>query len=331
MPLRPRLTPAIANTRRAVRECFERPELSGTKRVLLAVSGGADSMALSLAAGFELPKIGIEVFAAIINHNLQDGSKDVALSAMKQLAALGIEAVVIDIKVSKTNQGPEAAARDARYQALEKHRADIAADHILLGHNLDDQAETVLLGLTRGSGLKSIAGMKVVDGFLVRPLIGIEKAQLETACSDSGVDYWKDPHNQDEAFTRVRIRKLMRLIERDLGPGVNQSLARTAVMATDVDDFVSSCATKLIQRSRTGGRYKVSELADAHVAVRNRALQMLCLSEGANSVSYAQMQAVAALITNWHGQKPVSLSGITVERVKDQLLIRQSSPRTPGA
>jgi tRNA(Ile)-lysidine synthase len=314
-----------------VRECFERQELLGTKRVLLAVSGGADSMALSLAAGFELPKMGIEVFAAIINHNLQDGSKEVALRAKKQLAALGIEAVVIDVKVSKTNQGPEAAARDARYEALEKHRAEIVADRIVLGHNLDDQAETVLLGLTRGSGLKSIAGMKEVDGFLVRPLIGLEKAQLETACKDSGVDYWEDPHNQDDAFTRVRIRKLMGVIEKDLGPGVNQSLARTAQIANEVDDFVSMSARELIQRSKSDDGYRVSKLADAHVAVRSRALKMLCLSAGASSVSYAQVQAVAALITNWHGQKPVSLSGITVERVRDQLLIRQSSPRTPGA
>lgn len=325
MPTRPRLTPAIADTRRAIRECFEAPELQGVKRVLLAVSGGADSMALSLAAGFELPKKSIEVAAAIINHNLQRGSKAVAQKAQRQLSELGIAAEVIDIEVSKTNQGPEADARNARYEALEKYREELGAEYILTGHNLDDQAETVLLGLTRGSGLKSIAGMKQVDGYLVRPLLGLEKALLQKACRDSGVDYWEDPHNQDDSFTRVRIRKLMQKIEKELGPGVNQSLTRTAAIATEVDDYLTQSAQELLQTAVTKGGYSVAVLTEAHAAVRNQALKMICLEAGAASVSYAQVQAVAALITNWHGQKPVSLSGITVERVSNQLLIRQSS------
>ena len=331
METRPRLTPAIADTRRAIRECFQAPELHGVKRVLLAVSGGADSMALALGAGFELPKLGIDVVAAVVNHNLQKGSGKVALKAQRQLEELRIEAEVIDIEVSKTNQGPEADARNARYEALEKYREELGADYILTGHNLDDQAETVLLGLTRGSGLKSIAGMKQVDGYLVRPLLGIEKAELQKACRDSGVDYWEDPHNQDDSFTRVRIRKLMQRIESELGPGVNQSLSRTAAIATEVDDYLTQSAKELIESSRVEGGFSVAVLSAAHVAVRNKALQMLCFQAGASSVSYAQVQAVAALITNWHGQKPVSLSGITVERVRDQLLIRQSSLRTPGA
>ena len=325
MPIRPRLTPAIANARRAIRVTFEAPELAGTKSVLLAVSGGPDSMALALAAGFELPKLGIKVFAVVINHNLQEGSKEIAGTAKKRLLELGIESVVIDIDVPKGQKGPEAQARDARYSALEKYRAELAADFILTGHNLDDQAETVLLGLTRGSGLKSIAGMKLVDGFIVRPLLGIQKSDLAQACLDSGVEFWEDPHNQDDAFTRVRIRNLMQKIESELGPGVSEALSRTAALASEVDDYLTSQAKELIAQAAKDDGYSVPVLEAAHPALRNKALQIMALEQGAGSISRSQVLGIAELITNWHGQKPLSLSGITVERVRDQLLFQKSS------
>ena len=325
MPLRPRLTPAIANVRRAIREGIAAPELAGAKSVLLAVSGGPDSMALALAAGFELPKLGIKVSAAVINHNLQQGSKEIAATAKERLADLGIESVVIDIDVPKGQKGPEAQARDARYSALEKHRAELYADYILTAHNLDDQAETVLLGLTRGSGLKSIAGMKLVDGFIVRPLLGIQKADLVQACIDSGVKFWEDPHNQDDVFTRVRVRKLMQKIEAELGPGVSEALSRTAALASEVDDYLTSQAKGLITSAASNEGYDVQVLAVAHPALRNKALQMMALEHGAASISRSQVLGIAELITNWHGQKPLSLSGITVERVRDQILFQKSS------
>ena len=325
METRPRLTPPIANVRRAVRETFEMTQLADTNSVLLAVSGGPDSMALALAGSFELPKLGIKVFATVVNHNLQAGSATVAEQTAQRLQALGIEASILDIEVPKTGAGPEAEAREARYSALEAERVRVGAQVILTGHNLDDQAETVLLGLTRGSGLRSIAGMKVVDGNLVRPLLAIEKQELTDACFDSGVEYWLDPHNQDTAFTRVRIRNLMRQIETELGPGVNQSLTRTAALASEVDDFLTGSAQELVERARSGGGFEVDVLSACHPAVRNKALQLICLEAGAGSISRSQVLSVAQLITNWHGQKSLSLSGITVERVREQILFRQSS------
>ena len=325
METRPRLTPPIANVRRALRETFEMAALADTTAVLLAVSGGPDSMALALAANFELPKRGIKVCAAIVNHNLQVGSETVAEQTAQRLRALGLEVSILDIKVSKTGAGPEAEARNARYSALEAERARVGAQYVLTGHNLDDQAETVLLGLTRGSGLRSIAAMRAVDGKLVRPLLGIEKQELTQACIDSGVEYWLDPHNQDTAFTRVRIRNLMQQIEAELGPGVNESLARTASLASEVDDFLTAAALELVERARAGEGFAVKELAASHPAVMNKALQLICIESGASSISRTQVLSVAQLITNWHGQKPLSLSGITVERVREQILFRQSS------
>jgi tRNA(Ile)-lysidine synthase len=325
METRPRLTPPIANVRRAIRETFEMPELADTKAVLLAVSGGPDSMALALGANFELPKLGIRVFAAVVNHNLQPGSDEIAAQAAGRLETIGIQTSVLDIEVARTGSGPEAEAREARYSALEKQRVEVGAQFVVTGHNLDDQAETVMLGLTRGSGLRSIAGMKALDGKLVRPLLGIEKQELTQACIDSGVEYWLDPHNQDAAFTRVRIRNLMQQIEAELGPGVNESLARTASLAAEVDDFLTAAAVELVERARVGEGFEVKELAASHPAVMNKALHIICIESGASSISRTQVLSVAQLITNWHGQKSLSLSGITVERVREQILFRQSS------
>lgn len=317
----------MANLRRAVRECFDTRELSVAKSVLLAVSGGADSMALALGCQFELTKLGIEIHAVVVNHNLQEGSAEIAAQTAARLKELGIkDSFTVSISIRESGQGPEAAAREARYEALESERRRLGADFVLTGHNLDDQAETVLLGLTRGSGLRSISGMRQVDGTLVRPLLGLSKTELRQACADSKVDYWEDPHNQDPRFTRVRIRQLMEQIETELGPGVPEALARTAELAAEAEDFLSIEASELIGSAQLEtGAYQVGVFEKSHPALRRKALQLIAIELGAKSISRAQVLGVEQLIVNWHGQKPLHLSGITVERVRDQILFRQSS------
>ena len=336
MPVRPRLTPAIALTRRATREALA--ELK-PKKLLLAVSGGADSLAMSAAVAFEARKLGIEVAAAVIDHALQANSAEVAAQAAERLATLGIDQVIFQrVVVKKSGDGMEAAARDARYQALEKIRSKQKADWIVLGHNLDDQAETVLLGLARGSGLRSIAGMSAVDRErrLLRPLLDVSRETLRQACSDAGISFWDDPHNQDSKFARVRVRKLAGELEKNLGPGFAQALARTAQSAAEADEVITDLASKLVKKSlvKAGARqvsYQVSALEKAKDAVRRKALHIICQSAGAKNISRSQILAIDELLTNWHGQKKSSLSGITVERVANQLVVKSTKPITPGA
>ncbi len=336
MPSRPRLTPAVAQARTAVREVLSTLQ---PKRLVLAVSGGADSLALAAATAFEARKLSIGLVAAVVDHGLQQGSDWVARQAAERLRDLGIEDVVIEkVSVKKTGDGMEAAARDARYKALEKIRKAKKADWILLGHNLDDQAETVLLGLARGSGLRSIAGMSKIDHErrFVRPLLDISRADLRQACSDAGISFWDDPHNDDSSFARVRVRKLSAELEKNLGPGFAQALSRTAKTAAEADEVIAELAQKLIKKAllKTGARqvsYSVAELAKAKDAVRRKALHIICVSCGAKNVSRSQVLALDELITNWHGQKKSSLSGITVERVANQLVVKSTKPNKPGA
>src|SRR3954469_16995223 len=232
MPDRPRLTPARADVRRAVRGALE--GLEPDALVLVALSGGPDSLALAAATAFEAPRAGLRAGAVIVDHGLQAGSADVAARAAVQARDLGLAPVhVVAVEVGASG-GPEAAARAARYAALDAAAALHGAAAILLGHTLDDQAETVLLGLARGSGAASLHGMAAVSqsagsGLYLRPLLGIRRSTTEPACVDADLHPWTDPQNGDPAFTRVRVRtSVLPLLETELGPGVAEALARTA-------------------------------------------------------------------------------------------------------
>ena len=335
--MRPRLTAAVANCRRAVRSALDLAPLKDGDLVLVAVSGGPDSLALAAATAFEAPRKGLRAKVIVIDHALQPGSDKVADAALVASNALGLDGEVRAVKVIKSGRGLEAEARDARYVELEKAREEFGAALVLLGHTLDDQAETVLLGLTRGSGLKSISGMTVWDSSrkLLRPLLGISRSEVLKSLSDQQIEFWNDPHNQDDRFTRVRIRKLMGLLDEQLGPGLAVALSKTASIASLAEDYLETQARELEARAKTTSsdssiHYSVSAL-DCHPALLRQTLRRIALQLGAESLSMTQVETLAELVSNWHGQKSVPLSGITVERVNNELVFTTNKPPTAGA
>jgi tRNA(Ile)-lysidine synthase len=329
----------MADARRAVREQLESLNLPSGSLVLVACSGGGDSIALAAATAFEAPRMGLAAGAVIVDHQLQQGSSEVATKAKQTCEELGLHPVLVEqVTVELSGNGMEAAARDARYQALEKARISQAAALVLLGHNLEDQAETVLLGLARGSGLSALAGMDAYDPAraIARPLIGLTRDSLRQACVDQGLEYWDDPHNQDSQYLRVRARRLLEVLETELGPGIAKSLSRTANQVSEVEEVLTSMAADLVGEAKLSSTarsvsYSIALLEKQPTAVRTKALHMIANRAGAKAISAVQIEAIDALITNWHGQKSAALSGITVERVKDQLIFTNSKPPTPGA
>jgi tRNA(Ile)-lysidine synthetase-like protein len=313
--------------------------LSAGDRLLVAVSGGPDSMALAAATKFEASRAGLLVAGCVVDHGMQTGSHDIALEAQQRLLAIGIDPVEIEqVEVKTRGEGLEAAAREVRYKALERARKLTGSSWILTGHSQDDQAETVLLGLARGSGLRSISGMPRIDSErkLARPLLGISRAELRQSCIDQDVEFWDDPHNLDERFLRIKVRNLSQQLEQTLGPGFNQALAKTASSAAQAADLIARLAENLVdaallRSSAKQASYSVSELAAADLVLLNQALHTICQRAGARNISRVQIEEVASLITNWHGQKPLSLAGITVERVASQLVVKKNPKLTPGA
>jgi len=325
MPERPRLTPAIADIRRAVRELLPSEGI-----VLVALSGGPDSLALAAATAFEAPRAGLSAGAVIVDHALQPGSADVAAHAAQQAQQLGLNPVLVKQVEVGTGGGPEAAARAARYAALGEAAAEVGASAVLLGHTLDDQAETVLLGLARGSGAGSVKGMAQVAGLYRRPLLGIRRSQTVQFCLDSDLTPWLDPHNDDERYSRVRVRRtVLPLLESELGPGIAEALARTAAMAREdgeaLDHFAEEVLEELAEHAEAGISLPVKALASNPAALRQRIIRSVVLAEFGVSLSRAQTLEVARLVTDWHGQGPLDLPGVKVERQGALLLFTAST------
>lgn len=321
-----RLDPAVADVRRAVRECLH--DLEPGSPVLVACSGGADSMALAAAVAFEAPKAGWLVRAAVVDHGLQPESARTSREVVDRLHALGIERAHVVAVTVGTEGGPEAAARDARYAALtESAAADDAT--ILLGHTLDDQAETVLLGLGRGSGLRSLAGMAAVAPPCRRPLLELRRAVTRQACLVQGIEIWDDPHNLDDRFTRVRVRReVLPLLEDVLGPGVVDALARTATAARHDSDVLDGLAADLRVAATDPGGLRVDVLVATPPALRRRVLRQAALEAGcpAGDLFVVHVDAVDRLLTDWHGQGPLDLPGNVLAWRSGGLLCHAARP-----
>ena len=299
------LDPAVAAVRLAVRRCLE--PVAGP--VVVACSGGADSLALLSAAVFEGRAAGLPVLGVTVDHGLQADSAEVADRVVGQMAAIGAtETMTARVTVNAEGRGPEAAAREARYAVLEEVAQRVNAAVVLLGHTLDDQAETVLLGLARGSGTRSLAGMRPAFDVFRRPLLELTRAQTEQACRAEGLEWWTDPHNSDRGYARVRVREsVLPTLERELGPGIAAALARTASMARADSEALDDLADSWLADHELG----VEELAGLPDAVRRRVLHRAILAAGAppDEVTYGHVLAVDRMVTSWQGQKWVDLPG----------------------
>ena len=317
MSIRKRLSPSQGLVRLAVRNTLTANTKRGQK-LLVAVSGGADSLALAAAVEFEAKKLGLKIAAAVIDHGLQEASAQVAAVSAKRLEQIGFDEVIVKkVRVGKTG-GPEAAARKARYTALEAIRQQTKAHFVVLGHTASDQAETVLLGLVRGSGAKSLSGMIEKAGFLLRPLLGIDRATTEAFCKDSGIKYWLDPQNNDKKYLRVLIRKqVLPFLEKLLGGSVAVSLIRTADQLREDDQYLEAQAQRSFKNnakvSGSGVSFEAKALAKLQPAILNRVIKKTLDGFGSES-SRTHVLAVSDLVLSWHGQKPLALPGVRVVR-----------------
>ena len=294
-------------------------------QLVTACSGGADSLALAFAARYVASRRDLKYAAVIIDHGLQQGSAEIAARVRDQLDRLGYHDVTITaVQVDRSAAaGLEAAARDARYRALDTE-ARARSAILMLGHTLDDQAETVLLGLARGSGSRSLAGMASRVGHFVRPFLGIRRATTEQVCAELGLNPWQDPHNADRRFTRVRVREtVLPTLEAELGPGVAEALARTAELVRDDNELLDRLATEASRIEGMGGTDTLdcAALQAQPPALRRRIIRLWLLTHGLGDLSLRHISAVESLVIDWHGQKAIQIPGATVTRTAGRLRV----------
>lgn len=328
--------PALAQARTALTSMMA--DAPPGTRVAVACSGGADSLAVAATLAHVGPRRGWQISAFIVDHDLHPDSAQVSVVAARQLIDLGFPHVTITrvtVAHGPGHGGPEAAARTARYAALDRLRTQHGVDVILLGHTRDDQAESVLLGLARGSGARSLSGIRPRTGHYVRPFLSLTRAATEEICSLHEVNVWHDPTNTDitpQGPLRSQVRGVViPLMENVLGPGVADALARTA-------DLLHADAEALEQWARTAQadvtitttntaegqvHLDLTALAALPTAIRHRVLRATALAVGApaSAVSLRHIHALDHLITQWHGQGPTYLPGaISVRRQSGTLV-----------
>lgn len=330
---RPRLDPAVADARRAVRtllaQALEESVVGTGDLVLVALSGGPDSLALAAATAFEAPKQGLRAGAVVVDHALQAGSEAVASRASRQASELGLAPVAVRRVAVGSAGGPEGAAREARHAAVADVATDTGSPLVLFGHTLDDQAESVLLGLARGSGPDSLSGMapltrRDVGPAYGRPLLGLRRHTTRQACAAAGLAPWDDPQNDDPAFARVRVRQtLLPALERELGAGVREALARTADQLREdsaaLDHFAEEMAEDIAEHSEAGISLSVRALHANPPALRQRLVRLAVESEFGVTLSRVQTLEVCRLVTDWSGQGPIDLPGVRASRSGDRL------------
>ena len=320
---------AVAAIRVAVRKALAQIETdSPGALVLVACSGGADSLALAAAVAFEAPRGGLSAGAVVVDHGLQEGSLATAERAAGQCRGLGLDPVeIVTVQVGSSGgagagpnsgSGPESRARDARYGAFDEVVQRLGAVAVLLGHTRDDQAEQVLLGLARGSGARSLAGMPARRGPYVRPLLGVARATTVAACEAAGLTAWVDPHNSDPAYGRVRARALLPVLEAELGPGTVAALARSADLLRDdadaLDDLAAAARRELGSAPGHGpgqGEVEAVGLLALPRAIRTRVWRILALEAGCSpgALVSTQIDSLDTLVTCWRGQGPIDLPG----------------------
>jgi tRNA(Ile)-lysidine synthase len=294
--------------------------------ILVAVSGGADSLALAYALSLEAPKLAVRLEGVTVDHQLQSQSSVQAEKVVAALSKMGIKkthAIKVDVDIT---DGLEASARRARYGALDACAEDTGAVFIFLGHTRDDQSESVLLGLARGSGARSLSAMAAQNGKYIRPLLAITREETLGACAEAQLDPWDDPHNADKTFTRVRVRtEVIPTLEKNLGPGISAALARTASLLRDDADALDQLAeTEFAAHDALS--LDISRLEKLPKAIRTRVLRLAIYAAGATSGSLSadHITPIEALITDWSGQGPSDLpGGVRVSRISGRLSLSQ--------
>ncbi|NYE96053.1 tRNA(Ile)-lysidine synthase [Psychromicrobium silvestre] len=346
-PRRHRLNPTIGKARNLLQVALEKVQPGGL--LLVACSGGPDSLALASVAAFFARRGSWRVGAVVVDHGLQEGSAEVAQRTADLLKGLGLAPVEVRTVQVGSGSGPEAAARQARYAALDAAAEKYQAAAVLLGHTLDDQAEQVLLGLARGSGTRSLGGMPAsrlgAGGSLyLRPFLSLRRAETVTICQREGLEPWHDPSNADPGFTRSRVRhRVLPMLEQELGPGVAESLFRSASILSQDADYLDQLAREayreLSEVSSDGAELFLSEsgLAQLHPAVRQRVLALAVVALGGAGPSFERLQAAEALLRRRGSAGPVQLSGkVSVyrqsrsERALDSKLDSKRDSKQPG-
>jgi len=299
------------------------------EHVLVAISGGADSTALLLCLLQLAPALGIRLSAAHLNHCLRGEESESDEVFVRNLCkGLGLSLICEAIPVSPSGCAArgnlEETAREVRYDFLSRAAHQAGAQKIALGHTQNDQAETVLMRLFRGSGPRGLSGIQpVLGGLFIRPLLECQRREITAFLNGQGADYREDSTNRDVHYRRNRVRlELLPYVEKHLNPNAVRTLARHAAVAREVSDYLEKHAADALETVREpakeGVSLSVKKLLELHPLMRKMSLR-LALREIRGSLRGINERHVEAMVSLClPGQ-----SGRKIELPGDHLAARQ--------
>ncbi|MDK7742354.1 tRNA lysidine(34) synthetase TilS [Helcobacillus massiliensis] len=330
-------------------------QADASARIIVGLSGGADSTALLATAVWCARKLGLSTHAVIIDHGLADDSASVAERARTTAERVGADQVTVRrVQVDRDAPGGvEQSARTARLDALDEIADATGALAVLLGHTLDDQAEQVLLGLARGSGARSLAGIPRERGRILRPFLGtgrdettgLWRKDTRAICDQLDLDIWDDPMNEDQDLLRVAVRTAaLPQLQEVLGEHVTSALVRTADLLRDDADVLDDLAAEEFTAARrhpsaedpdgTVLALSATALAPLARALRTRVLKLAAVEAARlgghpsdKSILRRQVLAADSLLSAYRGQGPIPLPGrIDVHRSNGAILFVTTHP-----
>jgi tRNA(Ile)-lysidine synthase len=318
--------------------------LSSGDKVLVAVSGGQDSVALLGLLGELPPGSCGGLVVAHYNHGLR-AEADAEEEFVAQLAAgMGYEAITdrgdVGRYADEEGLNLEAAARELRYDFLQEAAKQTGCNSIAVGHTASDVAETLLMNLLRGAGLDGLASISPVHGEIIRPLVYLSRRQTAEYCRARGLDFCTDASNADtENYQRNHIRHhLLPALERDYGPGVEQALLRMALAARSELEWTESHVRSALGNSRSDEdapvALRVSAAAELPVGLLNRVLRMAMSDAGLDvrALRWEHQEGMAKLIYGEAGRAQIDLpGGLIARRQYDTFVVEKASQRREKA
>jgi tRNA(Ile)-lysidine synthase len=316
-----------------LRAALRRFGIGAQDSVVAAVSGGADSVALLDAlVRFQKSKgLPGSITVAHLNHQLRGEESDEDEAFVRNLAGrlklpVSIEKFAVAERARVEKRNLEAVAREIRYEFLLKGAEESRSGFVFTAHTLDDQAETILMRLIRGSGSEGLRGVHQILALnesvkLVRPMLQITRAEVIEHCNHYGLAFRSDSSNFSTDFTRNRIRlELLPMLE-TFNPRVKQSLARTSESLARDEDYLRAAAAEVLARSREGSRLKVKALQGIPTAIRRRALRLWLRDERGDlrRIDASHIAAIERLIGGPSGRRVELPEGGVIAREFDYL------------
>ena len=321
-----------------VQRTIEEYHMAKGGRLIVGLSGGADSVCLLHVLRKLVPRYGWDLQAVHIHHGLrgEEADRDAAF-AMGFAQSLGVPCQVVSFDVAaearKQGRSTEEMGRILRYETFAKLARENG--QIAVAHHANDQAETLLMRLCRGTGLLGLTGMAPVRGNIIRPLLFCSRKEIEAYCKENGLMYQEDSTNKDTAYTRNKIRHEALPLLEEVHSGSTAHLAETAALLAADSDFLEQVAkaayeeTKLNENPVTLSCEKLSAL---HPALRMRVLRyaMADTLGSSKNISHVHLQDVESLLAKQSGTSVKTAGGLVVYRQYDRMIFGREEKKQAG-